>query len=125
MIGARRRGRGSLLDNGPETLTVQARRQVEDSLGAARWVDDGPPVPAVGYMVQPVTSAEANDLGLEAIESYRVIGRGPWPGGMHSVITWDGRTWDQRGPARRHRSGLATHHVVVIITSRSPGAGVR
>jgi len=115
---------GALLDTGPETLAVQLRKPRTDSLGSTTWLNDGDPVEVKGAQVEPVTTDEAQSLGLEMLTSYRVTCRGPWPerptdpGAVHSRITWNGREWDQRGEPRRYGRGRLTRHVVVFISAR-------
>ena len=44
---------------------------------------------------------------------------GVWPGGIHSIVQWDGREWDQYGEIKEHRVGRRSRHDVVRIKARS------
>lgn len=116
----------SLLDNGPHQVEVISREVVEDKLG--RTVKDSTPVVVRGVAVQPVTADEATAFGVQAQSSYRVIGRGNWPGGLHSKVRVlvgpeAGRLFDQSGEARVYGMSRRTAHFDVLITAR--GAAVK
>lgn len=116
----------SLLDRGPETVTVQRRKRQQDQIGGSKWINDGDPIPVKGVMVQPVSAAVLTDMGLEVIESKRVIGRRPggWPGGPYSLITWRGRDWTQpQGVAMEYDTSPGVAHFSIIIQSTDVEAG--
>lgn len=111
----------SLLDYGPHQVHVIPRVVVEDSLGST--VKDGNPVLVKNVAVQPVSADEATTFGVQAQSSYRVIGRGEWPGGVHSKIRvlvgpGAGRVFDQFGEARIYGMSRRTAHFDVLITAR-------
>ncbi|WP_461024676.1 hypothetical protein [Thalassiella azotivora] len=79
----------------------------------------GTPVEVRG-VVQPVQADELQALGAAQTETvYRFIGRGPWPGGVHSTVTWDGREWDQLGEAKVYSTGRRTGHIDVLLRART------
>ena len=111
----------TLLDRGPHAVTVTPMVKVKDSMGTS--IEPGDPVPVAGVAVQPMDATEAEALGVQARTSYRVIGRGPWPGGINSTVRIDtgpyaGRTFDQNGEARIYGMSPRTAHFDVLITSR-------
>ncbi|WP_165831858.1 hypothetical protein [Brachybacterium endophyticum] len=86
-------------------------------------VEPGAPVTVGHIAIQPVDAAEAEALGVQARTSCRVIGRGPWPGGINSTIRidagpYEGRVFDQDGEARIYGMSPRTGHFDVLITSR-------
>lgn len=89
--------------------------------GAALWVDLDPV--EVRGTVQPLSAEESYQLGLTSEVVYRFLTVGPWPGGVHSRIWWDGREWEQLGEALHHTTGRLTRHVVVRF--RAKGAEAR
>jgi hypothetical protein len=75
-----------------------------------------------------VSVEESDALGLQASTTFRVIGRGPWPGGLYSRIAWQQdpsaeREFDQVGEARIYSVRRRTAHFDVILKAR--GAEVR
>lgn len=115
----------SLLDRGPHAVTVTPMVKVSDSMGTT--IEPGTPVAVDNIAVQPVSADEAEALGVQARTSYRVIGRGPWPGGINSTVRVDagpyaGRTFDQDGEARIYGMSPRTAHFDVLITSRGSEA---
>lgn len=116
----------SLLDRGPHSVTVTPMVLVEDSMGST--LEPGDPVPVERVAIQPVATEEAEALGVQALTSVRVIGRGPWPGGINSRVRIDvgpyaGRVFDQSGEARFYGMSSRTAHFDAILTAR--GAEVR
>lgn len=107
----------SLLDRGKELLVVRPMVKTKNEYGTWDLVP-GPPV-SVMAAVQPVTVEEVEAIGTTADTTKRVIGRGPWPGGLHSVIEWDGREWDQKGENRDYRMSPRTAHFDIIMVARS------
>lgn len=101
----------SLLTRRPHTVTVIPQERTRDAHGAAVWTDLDPT--EVHGTVQPLSANETYQLGLTAETVYRFLTVGPWPGGVHSRIEWDGREWVQVGEALHHTTGRLTRHVVV------------
>lgn len=115
----------ALIDNGPHAVTVTPMVTVKDSMGST--TTPGAPVSVPRVAVQPVSAEEAESLGVQARTSYRVIGRGPWPGGINSTVTVDagpyaGRTFDQSGEARIYGMSPRTAHFDVLMTARGAEA---
>lgn len=111
----------SLLDRGPHTVTVTPMVEVRDSMGTT--LEPGAPVTVQRVAVQPLSADEAEALGVQARTAYRVIGRGPWPGGINSSIRVDtgpyaGRVFDQDGEARIYGMSPRTAHFDVAMTAR-------
>lgn len=111
----------SLLDRGPHAVTVTPMVEVSDGMGST--LEPGDPVAVSRVAVQPVSSDEAEALGVQAQTSYRVLGRGPWPGGINSLVRVDvgpyaGRMFDQQGEARLYGMSARTAHFDVVLTAR-------
>ena len=117
----------SLLDRGPFTVEVVTMTTVQDGMGST--LVPSIPVTVTGLQMQPVSSEEADALGTTALTTFRLIGRGPWPGGPHSRVTVTGgphsvgRMFDQRGEARLYGNGRLTRHVDVLITAAGSEMG--
>lgn len=110
----------SLLDNGPHAVTVTVMTGTKNQYNGWDLTPAGDPISVSGVSVQPVTDEEvASSGGTIEITSKRIIGRGPWPGGVHSVVHWNGRDWDQQGEARIYGMSERTGHFDVIVHSRS------
>lgn len=110
----------SFLDRGPHTVVVTPKLKVLNRYNDYDLVD-GIPVTVSGVSVQPVARRTLNSLGngTQVNSTHRIIGRGPWPGGVHSTIEYDGRVWDQSGEAEVHNTGWRTHHFTVLIRAQS------
>lgn len=98
----------SLLERPPHRVWVQRRKSVEDPRYGPGWVDDGNPV-EVACAVQPATSTEATDLGLEITSLLTLITRA-WPFGPHARVMFEGREFEQVGEVRRYRMSPRTTH---------------
>lgn len=87
----------------------------------------GTPVTVAGVMVQPFEASGASGAqnersalgGPQADSQYRVTGRGPWPGGTHSEVAWNGRIWDQVGEAKVYSVSRRTSHFDARIEVRT------
>ena len=109
----------SLLDRGPHTLSVQRMTTATDPVyGGTTKLPDGPPVTVSGAMVQPLSAAEASDLGVRADTSFRVLCR-TWPGGIYSRVTWSGRDLFQRGETTSYTVGRRTRHDTAVLVANS------
>lgn len=108
----------SLLDRGPHTLQVWLATKSSDAYGGTTKTYPGPPVTVAGAMVQPLTAAEAYNLGVQADTAYKVICRN-WPGGPYTKAVWNGRTLFQRGEATEHSVGRRTRHYSAILVANS------
>lgn len=75
--------------------------------------------------VQPVSTEEAQALGLSVSTVYRVKywpgehGGAPWPGGPYSRITWRGRIFEQRGDVLESSMSPRTAHVKTLMVDVS------
>ena len=98
----------SLLDNGPDTVTVTPRTAVAGRAGTTDWTLGTP---------QAVPGGRVQETDVQG--GYRWIGRGPWPGGPHSLVTWDGRDFDQVGEPLTRRASAGVEHVEVTLRARS------
>ena len=111
-------GTVSILDRGPHVVEVTTKVKSEGSLGTE--YKSGPPVVVRNVAVQPVSAEESQELGITARTTYRIIGRGEWPGGVMSTVKiLTGPTsgvFDQHGVARYYgMSGRTAHYDVFII----------
>lgn len=111
----------NLLSHGPHAVTVTPMVKITDSMGTS--IEPGEPIEVTRVALQPVEAAEAEALGVQALTTYRVIGRGQWPGGIDSTVRVDsgpyaGRQFDQSGEARLYGMSPRTAHFDVLITSR-------
>lgn len=108
----------SLLDSGPHVLDVWLAVESTDmNYGGTTKSYPGPAVSVTGAMVQPVTAADAYNLGVQADTTYKVICRN-WPGGPYSKAVWQGRTLFQRGETTVHSVGRRTpHHSAVLVAN--------
>ena len=96
----------SLLTSGPHVVTVTPRPGIRGGRYNTFQRADGTPVKVRGWM----SERDASFLFLAPL---------PWPGGPHSRVTWEGREFDQQGPARRSTRSPRTAHVEVTLTARS------
>lgn len=110
------------LRKGRHKVTVRQAVESTNSRGAIvqSW---GEPV-EYSVNVQPVSTAEAESLGLTVNTVYRLKywpnehGGVPWVGGAYSRITWDGREFDQQGEAMVSSMSPRTGHVKVLMSAR-------
>lgn len=109
----------ALLTTGPHTVTVYPRIRSFDEVGAPA-LTDGEPVVVTGGMMQPASSSvqPAFTTGTVATADWTFICKGPWPGGPHSRVEWQGRIFDQMGAAREFSVSPRTAHVEVSLTER-------
>lgn len=107
-----------LVDRGPYTVLVTPMVKKRDITGAYA-LTPGSPVKVSGVQVQPTTAEELGTNILTAPTSYRVIGAGVWPGGVHSKVEWNGRQFTQNGEASIYSNSPTTAHFDVMIVSQS------
>jgi len=118
----------SLLKRGPHVVTVTPMVESRDELGST--LEPGTPVTVGGCMVQPVSVSEQTlSLSEGANTVYRVLGAGPWPGGLNSAVHVDvgppgaqGWTFDQQGEAKTRSVSARTANFSVLM--RASGAEV-
>lgn len=113
----------SLLDTGPETLTLRPSVRETDPDGNLRWRGWRPGEPeytVTGAQVEPVESnSEAVD-GQRITRSVRAYFRRLPEGvlGEYCEVLWDGVTWDSDGSPNRYRRGFGTRHVTMLLNQR-------
>lgn len=108
----------SLLDRGPHTVTVVPKIATKTDYNTYDFTD-GPRFIRSGVGVQQVSAEEAAGLNVDAKSTYRIYGRGLWPGGPHSTIVWQGRTYHQVGDPTVLDMSPRTGHFEVLMESRS------
>lgn len=111
----------SLLNSGPHSVIVTPKVTVRGSLGSEQV--DGEPVTVPRVAVQPTMIEEdLTSEGTSAASTYRLIGRGAWPGGpLSKVEVVSGPhlgTYDQDGPARVYGMSPRTAHYDVLLRRR-------
>lgn len=115
----------SLLDNGPHTVKVIPMVAVKTRYNTWRK-EPGDPIIVEGVTVQPFGGGTQGNLETDdqkVNDQWTVRGRGPWPGGVHSLVEWEGQTFDQVGKVKNHSIGQFTQHFQVRIAAR--GAEVK
>lgn len=105
-------------------VTVQNMRRTVSDSGTPRYVDpDGDPI-VVRCNTYPLTAQEVVDFGIRNEVARKVyLHWEKWPGDQHSVITYDGDTWEQIGPPVVYDSGFQTKHTQVTIRKRGVASG--
>jgi hypothetical protein len=106
----------SLLDRGPDEVTVFAEVEETDSYGN-RILTAGPTGVAVRGRWQPSTASETADLGQQTETVYRFITR-DFPAGPYGRVVFDNIDWDVIAEPRLHRGSPATRHVTVYLKER-------
>lgn len=56
-------------------------------------------------------------------DQFTIRGHGVWPGGVHSIVEFEGEEYDQVGKVKKHGIGQFTRHFQVRIAAR--GAEVK
>lgn len=111
------------LRKGRHTVSVRPAFTEVTDRGALvqRWAEPE----AFQVNVQPVSTAEAEALGLTVATVYRIKywpqehdGK-PWAGGPYSRITWNGREYDQQGDPMESSMSATTGHTKVLMTARA------
>ncbi|MEX5308895.1 hypothetical protein [Kocuria sp. CPCC 205297] len=105
------------------TVTVTTVQRVPDGMGGYEDVEQ-PPVTR-HCNVYPLSATERYELGFQAVTTYQVFdheqqinpGAGPWPGGNHTRITWEGRTFQQEGEPMVHTMSRRTSHQRIVMTA--------
>lgn len=108
----------SLLDGGPDTLTVWAEIEILDDRRNPVRVPGDTPVTVNGRL-QPVSSDETAVEGQQVSTLRRFIAR-DFPGGPWSKVTGAGRDWDVVGEPAPHNGSARTRHVTVLLRARAP-----
>ncbi|MGV9271325.1 hypothetical protein ACWDRR_42560 [Kitasatospora sp. NPDC003701] len=103
----------SLLDNGPDTITVYPAGPVRPD---GTRGPEGTPV-TVRCRVQPSSSSEDATAGYLDQTLYRVLAR-TLPAGPWSRVTWRGRDWTVVAEPKRHSGSARTRHDTALIRRR-------
>lgn len=113
----------SLLDDGPDTVTVYPEKIVTDSLGneGKRVPDLDNPFVLEGVRVQPTSSIELLQDGQRVVTNYSFRVR-EFPAGAFAKATWDGRDWDVVAEPARRNGSSTTRHVTVSLKARKAKA---
>lgn len=106
----------SLLDYGPDVVTVFVEAEVVDDYGNRVKVPSATGVTVRGRW-QPSTSEESADLGQQAHPVYRFVSR-TFPGGPFARVEFDAESWDVIGVPREHRGSYRTQHVTTYLKQR-------
>lgn len=106
-----------LLDRPRHSVTVtEVASTTENPYGGDQPVYTAPT--SVKCTVVPVSAPqEIANLGVQAITTYKIFAR-TWPGGIHSIITWNGRMFDQVGEAEFWDVSPRTSHYEVLMQAR-------
>jgi hypothetical protein len=107
----------SLLDTGPDVVTVYPEVKTTDSYGNTVWKPSPTGTPVAGR-VQPSTSTESAELGQTVGETVRFLSR-DFPAGPFARVEWDDRSWDVLGAPREHRGSPRTAHYTTYLRARS------
>lgn len=112
----------SLLD-GPHTVTVIPMQRVKNGYGTYDLVRQTP-VPVKRVAVEPFNAGTYGDVEDEDSGDFNdqsiVRGRGIWPGGIKSIVVFEGVEYDTVGlPKKYVRGSKRTHHFQVRIKQRS------
>ena len=107
----------SLLDRGPDVVTVYPEIENEDEYGNELQVPGGAGIEVHGRW-QPGTAEESASLGQQTFTVYRFLCR-EFPAGPFARVHFDGSTWDVVGEPKRHRGSALTQHVTVWMRERA------
>ena len=121
----------TLLTNGPHTVTVYPMVGTKNKYGTFD-LTRGEGIVLEGVTVQNYGAGSLS--GLESDEETSINDqktlRGAltdelpaWPGGMHSIVDWEGVEYDCKGLAKEYKQGLRTKHFMVRLKRR--GAEVK
>lgn len=107
----------TLIDQGPETVTVYPAVQSLDEDGNPVLVPGTAGV-AVNCWAQPLTSPQLSSGPADRLSTYKLLARS-WPGGPYSLIAWRGRNWDVIGePTYNSGGGAHMQNSTVVIRAR-------
>lgn len=109
-----------------QTVTVIPMVKVKNKYGT--WdLERGEPIEIEEVSVQPFGGGTVGNLegadGTTIRDQFTVRGSGNWPGGVKSIVIYDGVEYDQEGLAKQHKIGINTRHFQVRIHAR--GAEVK
>lgn len=109
----------SLLDDGPDVITVYPSVWSADEDGNHAWRPSGTGI-VVRARVQPISSTEQAGTGQQVVTLVRVIARNV-PAGPWDHVDYDGRTWDVLGEPDHRGDSLATAHTTLTMQARGAG----
>lgn len=112
-----------------QTITVIPMVKVKNKYGTYD-LERGEPIDIDGVSVQPFAGGTVGNLespdGTTVRDQYTVRGsldNGGWPGGVKSIVIFEGEEFDQDGKPKIHKIGVNTQHFQVRIKAR--GAEVK
>lgn len=108
----------SLLDLGPDVVTVYAETEITDDYGNRVLVPSDSGVDVRGRC-QPSTAEESAVLGQQTSTTYRFLCR-DFPAGPYARVVFDGSDWDVVGEPKKHRGSALTRHSTVWLKERAP-----
>jgi hypothetical protein len=106
----------SLLDDGPDLVTVYPSIWAADKDGNYAWRPGTTGIP-LHARVQPVTSTELAVNGQQLATVARVIARNV-PAGPWDRIDYAGHTWDVLGEPEHRGDSPTTTHTTLLIQAR-------
>lgn len=107
----------SLLDNGPDTITVYPEVESTDARYGNRILGPDDEGVTIRGRWQPGAAEESATQGQETTTLYRFLCR-EFPAGPYAKVTFDGSDWDVVGEPKQHRGSAATRHVTVLLKER-------
>lgn len=103
----------SLLDTGPETITVYPAGPMADDGSPT----EGAPVTVDGCRIQPQSSTANDSDGYQDATTYRVMRRS-LPAGPWARVTWQDRDYTVVGEPSHYRGSQRVSHDVAVIRRR-------
>lgn len=107
----------SLLDNGPDVVTVYTDTVVDTDEYGNRIVGPSETGVTVRGRWQPSTAEESAELGQQASTVYRFLSR-DFPAGPWARVEFDGAEWDVIAQPKRHRGSTTTRHFTTFLKER-------
>ena len=108
----------------PHTVTVVPMIRTRNKYGTYD-LTRGEPIVKEEVSVQPFGGGTYGNLETDSTinDQWTVRGSLPWPGGVKSIIIWEGVEYDQVGLPKEHTIGVGTQHFQVRMSRR--GAEVK
>lgn len=107
---------------GRHVLEVQLRDVEQGSLGQAKYVNVGEPIPIRGNW-QPLDSVEILNRGLQDVITARFSTFGAWPGERNSLVFHGGWEWEIVSQEYPDMSETTKHWVIILKRGRPHGSG--
>lgn len=112
---------------GPHTVTVYPMSVTGKTKYGTHKLVKGAGIIVEAVTVAPFGSGSFSNLESEdetsVNDTFTVKGQGIWPGGVKSIILYEGVEYDQEGLPKNHTRGVRTKHYVVRMRRR--GAEVK